>query len=100
VRRLEAELGLTLFIRTTRRVTLTEGGRRLYEESAPLLRERLEAVLGPRRGSARPPSAARCASPCPNSYLSARLSPQAGTLTPNCIRSCTWTCSPPTTAGP
>jgi DNA-binding transcriptional LysR family regulator len=44
VRRLEAELGQTLFTRTTRRVTLTENGQRLYRESAPLLRE-LEAVL-------------------------------------------------------
>jgi DNA-binding transcriptional LysR family regulator len=44
VRQLEAELGLTLFTRTTRRVSLTEGGQRLYQESAPLLRE-LEAVL-------------------------------------------------------
>jgi DNA-binding transcriptional LysR family regulator len=44
VRRLEAELGATLFVRTTRRVTLTEAGRRLFEESTPLLRE-LEAAL-------------------------------------------------------
>lgn len=44
VRQLEAELGLTLFTRTTRRVTLTEGGQRLYQESAPLLRE-LSTVL-------------------------------------------------------
>lgn len=44
VRRLEAELGATLFVRTTRRVSLTEAGRQLFEESAPLLRE-LEAVL-------------------------------------------------------
>jgi DNA-binding transcriptional LysR family regulator len=44
VRRLEAELGATLFTRTTRRVTLTEAGRQLFEQSTPLLRE-LEAVL-------------------------------------------------------
>ena len=50
VRRLESELGANLFTRTTRRVTLTEVGRRLFEESVPLLRE-LEAVLDRAGGS-------------------------------------------------
>lgn len=44
VRQLEAELGATLFTRTTRRVTLTETGQQLQSECTPLLRE-LEAAL-------------------------------------------------------
>lgn len=44
VRQLEAELGATLFTRTTRRVTLTEAGQQLHGECTPLLRE-LEAAL-------------------------------------------------------
>lgn len=44
VRQLEAELGVTLFTRTTRRVTLTEAGQQLQGECTPLLRE-LEAAL-------------------------------------------------------
>lgn len=39
VSRLEADLGASLFTRTTRRVVLTDAGQRLYERSAPLLRE-------------------------------------------------------------
>ena len=42
--RLEAELGVMLFTRTTRRVTLTEAGSQLYAECTPLLRE-LDSVL-------------------------------------------------------
>ncbi len=37
VRRLEARLGTPLFVRTTRRVTLTPEGRRLLERARPLL---------------------------------------------------------------
>ncbi|MFK3795530.1 MULTISPECIES: LysR family transcriptional regulator [unclassified Pseudomonas] len=37
VDRLEARLGIRLFDRTTRSVTLTAEGRQLYEEIAPLL---------------------------------------------------------------
>lgn len=44
VRQLEAELGVTLFTRTTRRVVPTEVGQQLFAECAPLLRE-LEAAL-------------------------------------------------------
>lgn len=44
VRQLEAELGATLFTRTTRRVALTEAGQQLHGECTPLLRE-LEAAL-------------------------------------------------------
>jgi DNA-binding transcriptional LysR family regulator len=46
IRRLESELGTQLFVRTTRKVSMTEAGRRLYEESIPLLRELNRAVQG------------------------------------------------------
>jgi DNA-binding transcriptional LysR family regulator len=46
VRRLESELGTQLFVRTTRKVAMTETGRRLYEESTPLLRKLNQAVQG------------------------------------------------------
>lgn len=39
IAKLENELGGALFTRTTRRVELTEAGRRLFDESAPLLRD-------------------------------------------------------------
>ncbi|APR80768.1 Transcriptional regulator, LysR family protein [Minicystis rosea] len=42
--KLEAELGGSLFTRTTRKVTLTEAGQLLLEECAPLLRELGAAV--------------------------------------------------------
>jgi len=45
LRRLEAALGLTLFVRTTRRVAATEAGRRLYECCKPALAE-LEKAVG------------------------------------------------------
>ncbi|HWP18058.1 MAG TPA: LysR substrate-binding domain-containing protein [Burkholderiaceae bacterium] len=44
IARLEEELGGQLFTRTTRRVELTEAGRRLYAEVAPLLRGLRTAV--------------------------------------------------------
>lgn len=37
VARLEEKLGTTLFVRTTRKVSLTDAGRRLHEECKPLL---------------------------------------------------------------
>ncbi|MBA8885874.1 DNA-binding transcriptional LysR family regulator [Dokdonella fugitiva] len=45
VARLERELGGALFTRTTRRVELTDAGRRLYDTIAPLLRD-LDGALG------------------------------------------------------
>lgn len=44
LRRLEATLGLTLFVRTTRKVVPTEAGRRFYERCKPALAE-LEQAL-------------------------------------------------------
>ena len=44
VRRLEKELGVELLVRTTRKVVMTEAGRRLYEQATPLLGE-LDQVL-------------------------------------------------------
>lgn len=44
IRRLENVLGAALFHRTTRTVTLTDAGQRLFEESAPLM-QGLEQVL-------------------------------------------------------
>jgi DNA-binding transcriptional LysR family regulator len=51
VRRLEQALGAALFIRTTRRVTLTDGGRRLFDDTAPLLAGLHEAVARTHRSA-------------------------------------------------
>src|SRR5581483_8907297 len=74
VRQLEAGLGLTLFTRTTRRVTLTEDGRRLYQDSAPLLRE-LEAVVD-RAGAGGGALSGTLRITVPASYLPGRLAPR------------------------
>jgi DNA-binding transcriptional LysR family regulator len=44
VRRLEETAGASLFSRTTRRVSLTEAGRRLHEHAQPLLRGLVDAL--------------------------------------------------------
>ena len=50
IRRLEAEMGAALFVRTSRRVTLTEAGRQLVAALPSALR-RLEAVLDDARAA-------------------------------------------------
>jgi DNA-binding transcriptional LysR family regulator len=44
IRRLEETAGTSLFTRTTRRVSLTEAGRRLHEHAQPLLRGLVDAL--------------------------------------------------------
>lgn len=44
IRQLEQSVGTSLFTRTTRRVSLTEAGRRLHEQARPLLRDLSDAV--------------------------------------------------------
>lgn len=46
VARLEAQLGQSLFARTTRRVTLTEAGQALYEQAVGPLRSAQDALAG------------------------------------------------------
>lgn len=50
VARLEARLGIRLFDRTTRSVTLTDEGRRFYEDVTPLLAQLQEATSAASRG--------------------------------------------------
>lgn len=51
VARLEARLGIRLFDRTTRSVTLTDEGRRLYEQVVPLLASLEEAAASAGQGA-------------------------------------------------
>ncbi|WP_438391569.1 LysR family transcriptional regulator [Caballeronia sp. DA-9] len=51
VARLEARLGIRLFERTTRSVTLTDEGRRFYEQVVPLLSGLEEAAASASRGA-------------------------------------------------
>ncbi|WP_432719905.1 LysR family transcriptional regulator [Jeongeupia wiesaeckerbachi] len=55
VGRLEAELGVRLFTRTTRKVSLTEAGSALFDECAPLLNE-MQAALARLDAERREPS--------------------------------------------
>ncbi|MDC0721428.1 LysR family transcriptional regulator [Nannocystis bainbridge] len=52
LRALEEELGATLVLRTTRRLTVTEVGRTYYERCVQILREVEEAQAGARRSDA------------------------------------------------
>ena len=62
VRRLEAQLGITLLQRSTRSVRLTEAGERLYAAVAPALADVRTAVaaLGELARSRAAPSACTC----------------------------------------
>ena len=51
VRRLEKELGVELLVRTTRKVVMTDAGRRLYEQATPLLGELDQVLSGVREES-------------------------------------------------
>jgi DNA-binding transcriptional LysR family regulator len=53
IARLEGRLGIRLFERTTRSVSLTDEGRRLYEQICPLLAGLAEAVASAMEGQAR-----------------------------------------------
>lgn len=44
IAKLEAELGTALFVRTTRRVTLTEAGETLFRDAAPLIQSLRESI--------------------------------------------------------
>lgn len=51
VSRLEAQLGASLFTRTTRRVTLTDAGQALYEQALPPLRSVQDALARAQAGA-------------------------------------------------
>ena len=51
IRRLEAQLGVTLFARTSRRVSLTDAGRVFLDETRLLLRRSADAVEAARRAA-------------------------------------------------
>jgi DNA-binding transcriptional LysR family regulator len=66
VARLEAELGTSLFVRTTRRVELTEPGRILYERAVGVLQEAQDAVTETTQANSRPQGTLRIVAP--NAY--------------------------------
>ncbi|MFC5570685.1 LysR substrate-binding domain-containing protein [Lysobacter yangpyeongensis] len=63
IARLESELGGALFTRTTRRVELTEAGRLLFDESAPLLQQLESAVAQFGQASTDPSGTLRITAP-------------------------------------
>ena len=65
VRALEQRLGVTLLVRTTRRVSVTSAGSRLLERFAPAMDEMEAAVLELREGRARPSGVVRLHAPRP-----------------------------------
>jgi DNA-binding transcriptional LysR family regulator len=66
VARLEAELATSLFVRTTRRVELTEAGRNLYERMVGVLQGAQEAVAETAQASSLPQGTLRIVAP--NAY--------------------------------
>jgi len=63
VARLEAEVGATLLLRTTRKVVLTDAGRKLHARCAVILRESAEALDELREGAAEPSGTLRVTAP-------------------------------------
>jgi DNA-binding transcriptional LysR family regulator len=63
VARLEEEVGATLLLRTTRKLALTDAGRRLHERCVVILRESAEALEELAEGAAEPTGALRMTVP-------------------------------------
>ena len=63
VARLEAELGTSLFVRTTRRVELTDTGRSLYERAVGALQEAQDAIAETAQTNSRPQGTLRIVAP-------------------------------------
>ena len=63
VARLEAELGTSLFVRTTRRVELTDTGRSLYERAVGALQEAQDAIAETAQTNNRPQGILRIVAP-------------------------------------
>jgi len=66
IARLEADLGTSLFVRTTRRVELTDTGRVLYERAVGLLQDAQDAIAETAQANSRPQGTLRIAAP--NAY--------------------------------
>src|ERR1700722_15593131 len=66
IARLEADLGTSLFVRTTRRVELTDTGRVLYERAVGVLQDAQDAIAETAQANSRPQGTLRIAAP--NAY--------------------------------
>jgi DNA-binding transcriptional LysR family regulator len=73
IARLEERLGVRLFVRTTRQIRLTDGGRRYYEECRSALQQLMEAERTVTGGQAAPAGPLRISVPTP--YAHHRLLP-------------------------
>jgi DNA-binding transcriptional LysR family regulator len=66
IARLERDLGTSLFVRTTRRVELTDTGRVLYERAVGVLQDAQDAIAETAQANSRPQGTLRIAAP--NAY--------------------------------
>ena len=73
IARLEERLGVRLFVRTTRQIRLTDGGRRYYEQCRQALLQLVEAEREVTGGQAAPAGTLRISAPTP--YAHYRLLP-------------------------